>query len=170
MQTSDTRGRITAQRDHRFSRGVSGASAYQASRPNRQTDIAYPSRDGHKDLSKDGHRTLARGTGDRLEEGVSLQTPGPYVVASGDTVDLRASVRIRLTTGFHAKAGSNFRAALDHLVGRDVVTGDGDVAWNQQKAAKRSVKLGPSSALETGRVSGYVTARADFHPASASSG
>ena len=85
-------------------------------------------------------------------------------------MDLRASVRIRLGSGFHAKAGSNFRAAIDPLAGGDGVTSDGDVAWNQQKAAKRSVKLGPSSALETGRVSGYVTARADFHPASASSG
>ena len=92
------------------------------------------------------------------------------VVASGETVALRASVRIRLTAGFHAKAGSTFRAGIDARAGGDGVTGSGAVAYNQQKAAKRSVKLGPSSALETGRVSGHVTARADFHPASPSSG
>ena len=111
-----------------------------------------------------------RGSGDRLEEGVSLQTSGPYVVASGETVDLRASVRIRLGPGFHAKAGSNFRAGIDARAGGDGVTGSGAVAWNQQKAAKRSVKLGSAAVLETGRLSGHVTARADFHPASASSG
>ena len=44
VQTSDTRGRITAQRDHRFSRGIGGFSAYNSARPNRQTVIAYPSR------------------------------------------------------------------------------------------------------------------------------
>ena len=170
VQTSDTRSRITTQRDHRFSRGIGGFSAYNTARPNRQTVIAYPSRDGHKDLSKDGHRTLARGTGDRLEEGVSLETDAPYVVASGETVDLRASVRIRLTTGFQAKAGAEFRAAIDPLAGEDRVTGSGGIAYNQEKAGKRSVKLGPSSVLETGRVDGHVTARADFHPASASSG
>ena len=170
VQTMDGRGRLTGQRDHRFSRGISGTSAYNTSRPNRQTDIAYPSRDGHKDLSKDGHRVVTRGTGDRLEEGVSLQTTGPYVVASGETVALKASVRIRLGPGFHAKAGSSLRAGIDPLAGGDGVTGSGAVAYNQKKAAKRSVKLGPTSALETGRVSGHVTARADFHPASASSG
>ena len=79
-------------------------------------------------------------------------------------------MRIVLGPGFHAKAGSNFRAGIDPLAGADQVTGTGGIAWNQQKAAKRSVKLGPDSALETGKVSGHVTARADFHPASASSG
>ena len=170
IQTTDGRGRLTAQRDHAFSRGISAASTYSTARPNRRTDIAYPSRDGHKDLSKDGHRTLVRGAGDRLEEGVSLATRGPYVVEAGETVDLRASVRIVLGPGFHAKAGSNFRAGIDARAGGDEVTGSGDVAWNQQKAAKRSVKLGASSVLETGRVEGRVTARADFHPASATSG
>ncbi len=170
VQTTDGRGRLTAQRDHRFSRGISGTGAYRSNRPNRQTDIAYPSRDGHKDLSKDGHRVVTRGTGDRLEEGVSLQTTGPYVVASGETVALKASVRIRLGPGFHAKAGSNFRAGIDARAGGDGVTGSGAVAYNQRKAAKQSVKLGPDSALETGRVSGHVTARADFHPVSVSSG
>ena len=174
VQTSDTRGRITAQRDHRFSRGIGGFSAYNTARPNRQTVIAYTSRDGHKDLSRDGHRTLARGTalkeGNALEEGVSLETAGAYVVAAGDDVTIKAGVRIKLTRGFRAEKGAAFRAALDPLAGEDRVTGSGDVAWNQEKAAKRSVKLGPSSVLETGRVDGHVTARADFHPASASSG
>ena len=174
VQTTDGRGRLTAQRDHAFSRGISGTSAYNTSRPNRQTDIAYPSRDGHKDLSKDGHRTLVRGTalaeGITLEEGVSLETSGPYVVEAGETVDLKASVRIVLGPGFHAKAGSNFRAGIDASAGGDGVTGSGAVAYNQQKAAKRAVKLGASSVLETGRVEGRVTARADFHPGSATSG
>ncbi len=170
VQTSDGRERQTAQRDHAFSRGISGTSAYNTSRPNRQTDIAYPSRDGHKDLSKDGHRVITRGTGDRLEEGVSLETTGPYVVEAGETATLKASVRIVLGPGFHAKAGSNFRAGIDASAGGDGVTGSGAVAWNQRKAAKRSVKLGASSVLETGRVEGRVTARADFHPGSATSG
>ena len=170
VQTSDSKGRLTAQRDHAFSRGISGTSAYNTARPNRQTDIAYLSRDGHKDLSRDGHRTLVRGSGDRLEEGVSLEATGPYVVEAGETVDLKASVRIVLGPGFHAKEGSNFRAGIDASAGGDAVTGSGAVAYNQRKAAKRAVKLGASSVLETGRVSGYVTARADFHPASASSG
>ena len=137
-----------------------------------QTDIAYPSRDGHKDLSNDGHRVVIRAPagGNALEEGVSLEATGPYVVEAGETVELKASVRIVLGPGFHAKAGSTFRAGIDPLAGGDGVTGSGAIAWNQQKAAKRSVKLGPDSALETGRVSGHVTARADFHPASASSG
>ncbi|MYG14999.1 MAG: hypothetical protein F4207_01040, partial [Gemmatimonadetes bacterium] len=170
VQTTDGAGRLTAQRDHRFSRGISATSAYNTSRPNRQTDIAYLSKDGHKDLSKDGHRVITRGTGDRLEEGVSLETTGPYVVEAGETVDLKASVRIVLGPGFHAKAGSNFRAGIDPRAGGDGVTGTGAVAYNQRKATKRSVKLGPSSVLETGRVEGRVTARADFHPASAISG
>ena len=170
VQTSDGKGRITAQRDHAFSRGISGASAYNAGTPNRQTDIAYPSREGHKTLSRDGHRTIAPGTGDRLEEGVSLETDDAYIVGSGETVTLKASVRIRLTTGFQVKAGANFRAAIDPLAGADQVTGTGGIAYNQEKAGKQSVKLGPSSVLETGRVDGHVTARADFHPASASSG
>ncbi|MDE2726623.1 MAG: DUF6443 domain-containing protein, partial [Gemmatimonadota bacterium] len=170
VQTTDGRGRLTAQRDHRFSRGKSGTSAYNTSRPNRQTDIAYPSKDGHKDLSRDGHRTLVRGSGDRLEEGVSLETTGPYVVEAGETVDLKASVRIVLGPGFHAKAGSNFRAGIDPRAGGDGVTGTGAVAYNQEKAAKRAVKLGASSVLETGKVEGRVTARADFHPGSATSG
>ena len=170
VQTIDGKGRLTVQRDHRFSRGIGGTSAYNTARPNRQTDIAYPSRDGHKDLSGDGHRVVARGTGSRLEEGVSLETAGPYVVASGETVDLRASVRIRLTTGFQANAGAEFRAMLDPLAGGDEVTGSGGIAYNQEKEGKRSVKLGPTSVLETGRLSGHVTARADFHPASATSG
>ena len=170
VQTSDSRERLTAQRDHRFSRGKSGTSAYNTSRPNQQTDIAYLSKDGHKDLSKDGHRTLVRGSGDRLEEGVSLETTGPYVVEAGETVDLKASVRIVLGPGFHAKAGSNFRAGIDASAGGDEVTGTGAVAYNQRKAAKRAVKLVPSSELETGRVEGRVTARADFHPGSATSG
>ncbi len=174
VQTSDTRGRITAQRDHRFSRGIGGFSAYNSARPNRQTVIAYPSRDGHKDLSRDGHRIVARGTalkeGNALEEGVSLETAGAYVVAAGDDVAIKAGVRIKLTRGFRAEKGAAFRAGVDPLAGGDEVTGSGDVTWNQQKAAKRSVKLGPSSVLETGRVDGHVTARADFHPASASSG
>ncbi len=170
FQTVDGTGRVVAQRDHDFSREISGTSTYNTARPNRQTDIAYRSRDGHKDLSKDGHRIVARGTGDRFEEGVSLETGDPYVVASGETVDLRASVGIKLTTGFQADAGAEFRATLDPLAGGNQVTGTGGIAWNQQKAAKRSVKLGPDSALETGRVSGRVTARADFHPGSTSSG
>ncbi|MYH19760.1 MAG: hypothetical protein F4132_11695, partial [Gemmatimonadetes bacterium] len=174
VQTTDGAGRLTAQRDHAFSRGISGTSAYNTSRPNRQTDIAYLSRDGHKDLSKDGHRIITRGTalteGITLEEGVSLETTGPYVVEAGETVDLRASVRIVLGPGFHAKAGSNFRAGIDPRVGGDEVTGTGAVAWNQRKAAKRAVKLGATSVLETGRVEGRVTARADFHPGSATSG
>ena len=170
VQTTDGAGRLTAQRDHRFSRGISGSSAYNTARPNRQTDIAYLSRDGHKDLSENGHRILVRRTGDRLEEGVSLEARGPYVVEAGETVDLKASVRIVLGPGFHAKAGSNFRAGIDPRVGGDEVTGSGAVAYNQEKAAKRSVKLGPSSVLETGRVEGRVTARADFHPGSATSG
>ena len=170
VQTTDGAGRLTAQRDHRFSRGISATSAYNTSRPNRQTDIAYLSKDGHKDLSKDGHRTLVRGSGDRLEEGVSLETTGPYVVEAGETATLKASVRIVLGPGFHAKAGSNFRAGIDASAGGDGVTGSGAVAYNQQKAAKRAVKLGASSVLETGRLEGRVTARADFHPASATSG
>ncbi|MCY3771229.1 MAG: DUF6443 domain-containing protein [Gemmatimonadetes bacterium] len=174
VQITDGAGRLTAQRDHRFSRGISATSAYNTSRPNRQTDIAYPSRDGHKDLSRDGHRTLVRGTalteGITLEEGVSLETTGPYVVEAGETVDLKASVRIVLGPGFHAKAGSNFRAGIDARAGGDGVTGSGAVAYNQRKAAKRAVKLGPSSVLETGRVEGRVTARTDFHPGSATSG
>ncbi|MCY3713101.1 MAG: hypothetical protein OXH02_07415 [Gemmatimonadetes bacterium] len=174
VQTTDGAGRLTAQRDHRFSRGISATSAYNTSRPNQQTDIAYLSRDGHKDLSRDGHRTLVRGTalteGITLEEGVSLETTGPYVVEAGETVDLKASVRIVLGPGFHAKAGSNFRAGIDASAGGDEVTGSGAVAYNQQKEGKRSVKLGPSSVLETGRVEGRVTARADFHPGSATSG
>ena len=174
VQTSDGKGRITAQRDHRFSRGIGGTSAYNTAGPNRQTVIAYTSRDGHKDLSRDGHRTLARGTalkeGNALEEGVSLETAGSYVVAAGDDLAIKAGVRIKLTRGFRAEKGAAFRAAIDPLAGEDRVTGSGDVAWNQEKAAKRSVKLGPSSVLETGRVDGHVTARADFHPASASSG
>ena len=170
VQTTDGAGRLTAQRDHRFSRGISGSSAYNTSRPNRQTDIAYLSRDGHKDLSKDGHRVITRGTGDRLEEGISLETRGPYVVEAGETVDLKASVRIVLGPGFHAKAGSNFRAGIDASAGGDGVTGSGAIAYNQQKEGKRSVKLGASSVLETGRVEGRVTARADFHPGSATSG
>ena len=170
VQTSDGRGRLTAQRDHAFSRGISGSSAYNTARPNRQTEIAYLAKDGHKDLSENGHRTLVRGSGDRLEEGVSLETTGPYVVEAGETVDLKASVRIVLGPGFQAKAGSNFRAGIDASAGGDQVTGSGAVAWNQQKAAKRSVKLGASSVLKTGRVEGRVTARADFHPGSATSG
>ena len=74
VQTIDGAGRITAQRDHRFSRGISSASVYDRARPNRQTDIAYSSRDGHKDLSADGHRVITRGTGDSIREGVSLAT------------------------------------------------------------------------------------------------
>ena len=170
VQTTDGRGRLTAQRDHRFSRETSGVSAYNTARPNRQTDIAYPSKDGHKDLSENGHRTLVRGSGDRFEEGVSLETTGPYVVDAGETVDLKASVRIVLGPGFHAKAGSNFRAGIDPRAGGDGVTGTGAVAYNQEKAAKRAVKLGATSVLETGRVDGRVTARADFHPGSATSG
>ncbi len=170
VQTIDGAGRLTAQRDHRFSRIVSGASVYNRARPNRQADIAYPSRDGHKDLSKDGHRTVTRGTGAALEEGVSLETAGTYVVSSGETVDLRAIVRIRLTRGFRTEKGAAFRAGLDPQAGAGQVTGSGGIAWNQQKAAKCSAKLGPSSRLEAGRISGRVTARADFHPASASSG
>ena len=170
VQTSDSRERLTAQRDHAFSRGISGTSTYNTARPNRQTDIAYPSKDGHKDLSENGHRVITRGTGDRLEEGVSLETTGPYVVEAGETVDLKASVRIVLGPGFHAKAGSNFRAGIDASAGGDGVTGTGAVDYNQEKAAKRAVKLGPSSVLETGRVEGRVTARADFHPGSATSG
>ncbi|MXW04498.1 MAG: hypothetical protein F4Z81_05455 [Gemmatimonadetes bacterium] len=170
VQTSDLKGRLTAQRDHAFSRETSGVSAYNTARPNRQTDIAYPSRDGHKDLSMDGHRVITRGTGDRLEEGVSLETTGPYVVEAGETATLKASVRIVLGPGFHAKAGSNFRAGIDASAGGDGVTGSGAVAYNQRKAAKRAVKLGASSVLETGRVEGRVTARADFHPGSATSG
>ena len=111
-----------------------------------------------------------RGRGDRLEEGVSLETTGPYVVEAGETATLKASVRIVLGPGFHAKAGSNFHAGIDPRAGGDAVTGSGAVAYNQRKAAKRSVKLGPSSVLETGRVEGRVTARADFHPGSATSG
>ena len=179
VQTVDGAGRLTAQRDHRFSRTVGGASVYNQAIPNRQADIAYPSRDGHKDLSRNGHRTVTRGTGGTggtggagavIEEGVSLATSGAYVVAAGQSVDLRASVGVKLTTGFRASAGAAFRAAIDPLAGADQVAGSGDVAFNQQKAAKRSVKLGPSSRLEAGRVSGRVTARTDFHPASASSG
>ncbi|MYH17773.1 MAG: hypothetical protein F4132_01545 [Gemmatimonadetes bacterium] len=172
VQTTDGRGRLTAQRDHAFSRGISGTSAYNTSRPNRQTDIAYPSKDGHKDLSKDGHRVITRtpGGGNTLEEGVSLATRGPYVVEPGETVELKASVRIVLGPGFHAKEGSNFRAGIDPRAGGDEVTGSGAVAYNQQKEGKRSVKLGASSVLETGRVEGRVTARADFHPGSATSG
>ncbi|MDE2728416.1 MAG: hypothetical protein OXI19_10345, partial [Gemmatimonadota bacterium] len=113
---------------------------------------------------------LVRGSGDRLEEGVSLETTGPYVVEAGETATLKASVRIVLGPGFHAKAGSNFHAGIDPRAGGDAVTGTGAVAYNQRKAAKRSVKLGPSSVLETGRVEGRVTARADFHPGSATSG
>ena len=170
VQTIDGAGRITAQRDHRFSRGISGTSGYRSNRPNRQTDIAYPSRDGHKDLSADGHRAITRGTGDSIEEGVSLATAGPYVVASGDAVHLRASVRVRLTTGFQANDGADFRAMLDPLAGGNRVTGTGDIAYNEKTSGKRSVKLGPDARLETGRISGHVTARADFHPASTSSG
>ena len=145
-------------------------SAYRPDSPNRQTDITYPSLVGHKDLSADGHRAITRGTGDRIEEGVSLATKGAYVVASGEEVDLRASVRIRLTTGFQARPGSAFRATIDPAAGGDEVTGTGDLSYNQEKENKPSVKLGPSSVLETGRVSGRVTARADFYPASTSSG
>ena len=170
VQTIDGAGRIIAQRDHRFSRGISSTSVYNQARPNRQADIAYLSRDGHKDLSRNGHRTVTRGTGVVLEEGVSLVTTGAYVVAAGQSVDLRASVGVKLTTGFRASAGAAFRAGLDPLAGADQVAGSGDVAFNQQKAAKRSVKLGPSSRLKAGRVSGHVTARADFYPASTSSG
>ena len=170
VQSTDLKGRLTAQRDHRFSRGISGTSFYNTNAPNRQTDIAYLSKYGHKDLSENGHRTLVRGSGDRLEEGVSLETSGPYVVEAGETVDLKASVRIVLGPGFHAKAGSNFRAGIDDSAGGDQVTGSGAVAYNQQKAAKRAVKLGASSVLETGRLEGRVTARADFHPGSATSG
>ena len=170
VQTIDGAGRIIAQRDHRFSRGISSTSVYNQARPNRQADIAYLSRDGHKDLSRNGHRTVTRGTGAVLEEGVSLVTAGAYVVAAGQSVDLRASVGVKLTTGFRASAGAAFRAGLDPQAGADQVAGSGHVAFNQQKAAKRSVKLGPSSRLEAGRVSGYVTARADFYPASTSSG
>ncbi|MCY3772042.1 MAG: hypothetical protein OXG98_08485 [Gemmatimonadetes bacterium] len=169
VQTIDGKGRLIAQRDHAFSRG-GGSSAYSTGRPNRQTDIAYPSRDGHKDLSKDGHRTLVRGTGDRLKEGVSLATSGPYVVEAGETVTLKASARIILRPGFHAKAGSNFRAGIDPLAGGDEVTGTGDISYNQEKEGKQSVKLGAASVLETGRLSGHVTARADFHPGNAASG
>ena len=170
VQTIDGAGRIIAQRDHRFSRGISSTSVYNQARPNRQADIAYLSRDGHKDLSRNGHRTVTRGTGAVLEEGVSLVTAGAYVVAAGQSVDLRASVGVKLTTGFRTSAGAAFRAGLDPFAGADQIAGSGDVAFNQQKAAKRSVKLGPSSRLKAGRVSGHVTARADFYPASTSSG
>ena len=115
-------------------------------------------------------RGTALTEGITLEEGVSLETTGPYVVEPGETATLKASVRIVLGPGFHAKAGSNFRAGIDARAGGDGITGSGAVAWNQQKAAKRAVKLGASSVLETGRVEGRVTARADFHPDSATSG
>ena len=161
---------MTAQRDHDFSRTTSSFSVYNTAHPNRQTDIAYLSRDGHKDLSRDGHRVITRSAGVSLEEGVSLATADPYLVASGQTVNLRASVRVRLTTGFKASAGSGFRALIDPLAGGSHVTGSGDIAYNQKNEGRRSVKLGPSSALETGRISGHVTARADFYPASTSAG
>ena len=44
------------------------------------------------------------------------------------------------------------------------------IDYTEKTTGKRSVKLGPDSALETGRISGHVTARADFYPASTSSG
>ena len=170
LQIRDGRGRGLAQIDRDFSRTTSAASVYRPARPNRQTDIAYPARDGHKDLSADGHRAITRGTGDRIEEGVSLATTGTYVVTKGKSVTLLASVRIRLTTGFQARHGSAFRATIDPAAGGDEVTGTGDLSYNQEKENKPSVKLGPSSVLETGRVSGLVTARADFYPVSTSSG
>ena len=168
VQTIDGAGRVTAQRDHDFSRTAS--SVYNVNHPNRQTDIAYPSRDGHKDLSADGHRDITRGTGDSIEEGVSLATAGPYVVATGEDVTLKASVRIKLTTGFQASAGAGFRAMIDPLAGGNRITGTGDISYNVKTAEKRSVKLAPNANLETGRISGHVTARADFYPASTSSG
>lgn len=170
VQTIDGAGRITAQRDHRFSRGISGTSAYNRASPNRQADIAYPSRDGHKDLSADGHQSVTRGSGDRIEEGVSLSTAGAYVIASGEDVVLKAAVRVRLTTGFKASAGAGFRATIDPRAGGNRITGTGGVAWNEKTEGKRSIKLAPGARVETGRVSGHVTARADFHPASSSSG
>ena len=115
-------------------------------------------------------RGTALTEGITLEEGVSLETTGPYVVEAGETATLKASVRIVLGPGFHAKAGSNFRAGIDASAGGDAVTGSGAVDYNQEKAAKRSVKLGAASVLETGRVEGRVTARADFHPGSVTSG
>ena len=170
VQTIDGAGRITAQRDHRFSRGISSTSVYNQARPNRQADIAYLSRDGHKDLSADGHRVITRGTGDSVREGVSLATADPYVVASGEDVVLKASVRVRLTTGFRASAGADFRAGLDPLAGGNQVTGTGAISYNVNTEGKRSVRLAPDARLETGRISGHVTARADFYPASTSSG
>ena len=170
VQTIDGAGRLMGQRDHDFSRTASGFSVYNVNHPNRQTDIAYPSRDGHKDLSRDGHRVITRSTGISLEEGVSMATGDPYVVASGQSVHLRASVRVRLTTGFQASEGADFRAMLDPLAGGNRVTGTGDISYNVNTEGRRSVKLGPSSILETGGVSGHVTARADFYPASSSTG
>ena len=168
LQIRDDQGRVLAQRDRDFSRTVSGASVYKPARPNRQTDIAYPARDGHKDLSRDGHRVVAPGPA--LEEGASLATTGTYVVTSGKSVTLRASVRVRLGMGFEARVGADFRAVIDPLAGADEVTGTGSVAWNRFTADERAVKLTAPSALEAGAVSGHVTARADFHPGTAAAG
>ena len=52
VQTIDGAGRVTAQRDHDFSRTTSGTSVCNSAHPNCRTDIAYLSRDGHKDLSE----------------------------------------------------------------------------------------------------------------------
>ena len=85
-------------------------------------------------------------------------------------MNIRASVRIRLTTGFRANAGADFRAMIDPPAGGDKVVGTGDIDYNQKIAGLRSVKLGSDALLETCSISGHVTARAYFYPASATSG